>query len=122
MHQALLIFVALPVVYSVSLFGWCYLAEKKPIFSKRNSRSTLSMVCGHASVLLILVVLAQVALRFYSSLPGWVTDEAFRLRGSSHSVFEMLCIFSVLVIGAGEKRWIYVDRGLVEPESNDSTS
>ena len=65
MHQALLIFVGVPVVYSIGFFGWCYLAEKKPIFSKRNSRSMLSLICGHITVLLILVMLAQMAFRFY---------------------------------------------------------
>jgi hypothetical protein len=114
MHQALLIFVALPAVYSVSFFGWCYLAEKKPIFSKRNSRSMLSVICGHTTVLLILVILAQMAFRFYPSLPGWLTDKVLPGRGLKHSCFELLCVVSVLAIGAAEKRWIYVDRGLDE--------
>ena len=75
MHQALLIFVALPIVYSVAFFGWCYLAEKKPVFSKRNSRSVLMVLCGHYTVVLILVMLAQTAFRFFPSLPSWFTYE-----------------------------------------------
>jgi hypothetical protein len=123
MHQALLIFVALPVVYSVSFFGWCFLAEKAPIFSKRNSRSMLSVICGHTTFLLILVILAQMALRFYPSLPTGFTELSIPGKaGVRHSFFELLCIFCILAIGVAEKRWIYVDRGLDESESNGSPS
>ena len=111
MHQALLIFVAIPVIYSVGFFVWCYIAEKKPIFSKRNARSTSTVICGHVTVLLILVMLAQMAFRFYPSLPDWLTDKVLPGRGFKHSCFELLCVVSVLAIGAAEKRWIYVDRG-----------
>jgi len=109
MHEAVLIFVVLPVVYSVAFLGWCYLAEKKPIFSKRNSRSALSVICRHTTVLLILVILAQMAFRFYSSLPSWLTDKAMIVvRGGRYSYFELFCIASVWAIGAAETRWIYV--------------
>jgi hypothetical protein len=121
MYQALLIFVAILVVYSVGFFIWCYLAEKKPIFSKRNARSTSSVICGHVTVLLILIMLAQIGLQFYPSFPGWLTDKTFLLRGQG-SLVNVLCIISVLAIGAAETRWIYIDRGLSEPESNDSTT
>ena len=47
-------------------------------------------------------------------LPGWLTDKVLPGRGFKHSCFELLCIVSVLAIGAAEKRWIYVDRGLDE--------
>jgi hypothetical protein len=119
MHQALLIFVALPVVYSICVFGWCYLAEKKPVFSDRNLRSMPSVICGHVAVLLILVMLAEIGFQFYPSFPGWLTDETFRLRGSNHSVFEILCIVSTWVIGAAETRWVYIDRSLDESASNN---
>ncbi len=122
MHSALLIFVALPVVYSIGFVGWCYLAEKKPIFSKRNSRSMLSVTCGHTTVLLILIMLAQTAFRFYPSLPGWLTDKVLPGNGFKHSCFELLCVVSVLVIGAAEIRWIYIDRGKGEPKSKRSPS
>jgi hypothetical protein len=117
MHQTLLIFVAIPVVYSVSFFGWCYLAEKKPIFSKRNSRSMLSVICGHITVLLILIVLAQMAFRFLPSLPSWVTDRPFQVYAHRPSYFVVLCTVIVLAIGAAETRWIYVDRGIDESNS-----
>jgi hypothetical protein len=119
MRQALLIFVALPVIYSVGFFVWCYLAEKKSIFSKRNSRSMLSVICGHTTVLLILIMLAQMALRFYPLLPSWLTDRPFEVYSRRPSYFLALCAVFVLAIGAAEKRWIYIDRGLDEPESND---
>ena len=32
MRQELMIFVLLPVVYSVSFFGWCYLAKRCRFF------------------------------------------------------------------------------------------
>jgi hypothetical protein len=114
MHQASPIFVVLPIVYSIGFFIWCYLAEKKPIFSKRNSRSMLSVICGHITVLLILVMLAQISIRIYPSLPGWLTDKVLPGRGSNVSCFEFLQVVSVMVIGVAEKRWIYVDRGLDE--------
>lgn len=118
MHQALLIFVGVPVVYSIGFFGWCYLAEKKPVFSKRNSRSMLSVICGHITVLLILVVLAQMAFRFLPSLPSWLTDRPFQVYAHGPSYFVVLCTVIVLAIGAAETRWIYVDRGLYESESS----
>ena len=118
MNQPLLIFVALPVVYSVGFFGWCYLAEKKPIFSNRNSRSMLSVICGHITVLLILVMLAQISNRFYPLLPGWFTDRVLPGRGSKASCFEVLQVVSIMVTGAAEKRWIYIDRGVDESKSS----
>jgi uncharacterized protein YacL len=120
MQQALLIFVAIPVVYSVGFFIWCYLAEKKPIFSKRNSRSMVSVMYGHITVLLILTMLAQMASRFYPSLPSWLTDRPFQVYAHRPSYFVVLCTVIVLAIGAAETRWIYIDRGSDEPESNDS--
>ncbi len=122
MHQALLIFVALPVVYSIGFFGWCYLAEKKPVFSRRNSRSASVVMCGHVAVLLILVMLAQTAFRFFASLPSWLSEEKFRLRGSNWSVFEFLCIAFVWAIGATETRWIFVDSGRDVSEPQDVPS
>ena len=116
MHQALLIFAVLPIVYSIGFFGWCYLAEKKPIFSKRNTRSTSTVICGHVTVLLILIMLAQIGLQFYPSFPGWLTDKTFLLRGQG-SLVDVFCIISVLAIGAIETRWIYIDRGIGQLES-----
>ncbi len=122
MHRELMIFFVLPVVYSIGFFGWCYLAERKPVFSKRNSRSILTVICGHTTVLLILVMMAQIGSKVYPSLPAWLTDETFRLRGGNHSVFEILCIVSVLLIGAAETRWIYIDHVLDKPESTGGLS
>ncbi len=124
MHQALLIFVALPIVYSVAFFGWCYLAEKKPVFSKRNSRSVLMVLCGHFTVVLILVMLAQTAFRFFPSLPSWFTYEWIVLSrvGERWSYFEILCIASVWAIGAAEMHWIFVDSGRDNSEPQDVPS
>jgi hypothetical protein len=122
MHQVLLIFAVFPIVYSISFFGWCYLAEKKPIFSKRNSRPKSSVICGHVAVLLVLIMLAQIGFQFYQSLPAWFTDKVIPGEGMKYSCFELLCIVSVLVIGAAEIRWIYVDRRIDDPGSKDGLS
>ena len=124
MHQALLIFVALPVVYSIGFFGWCYLAEKKPVFSRRNSRSASVVMCGHVAVLLILVMLAQTAFRFFPTLPSWFTYEWIVLSrvGERWSYFEILCIVFVLIIGGAETRWIFVDSGRDDSELQDVPS
>jgi hypothetical protein len=121
-RQAQFAFIVFPILYSVGFFGWCSLAEKMPIFSKRNSRSMPSVICGHVSVLLLLAMLAQMTFRFYPSLPNWLTDQTFRLRGSEHSVFEVLGIIFVLTIGAIEKRWIYIDSGTDNSEAMDRPS
>jgi hypothetical protein len=99
-----LTFVAIPAAYSLGFFGWCYLAERMPIFSKRNARSISTVISGHFSVLLILVILAQVAFKLYPVLPGWMTDPTYRA-----TVFERLCIVAVLFVGWAEKRWIFID-------------
>jgi cytochrome bd-type quinol oxidase subunit 2 len=108
-ERELLIFVAIPAIYSIAFFGWCYLAERMPIFSKRNSRSSLTVICGHITILLLLIMLGQVAFQFYPSLPSWLTDKTIQSRGSSKSAFEILCVLFVVLIGIAEKRWIYVD-------------
>jgi uncharacterized membrane protein len=122
MHQAMLIFVWLPIVYSISFFGWCYLAEKKPVFSKRNSRPISLVIFSHITALLILIVLAQIAFRFYPSLPDWVTGGGVNLKLNRRSPFEFFCVILVWAIGAIEMRWIYVNRGLDESESKDVSS
>jgi hypothetical protein len=112
-------FAVFPILYSVGFFGWCCLAEKIPIFSKRNSRSMSSVICGHVSILLILIMLSQMTFRFYPSLPRWLTDKTWSLRGS-HSIFEFVCFLCVLAIGAIERRWIYVDSRAENSEAKDS--
>jgi hypothetical protein len=108
-QRELLIFVAIPVAYSVGFFGWCYLAEKMAIFSKRNAKPPTTVICGHAAVLLSLIFLTQITIQSYPALPNWLTDGSFHLRGSPASVFEVSCIIAVLLIGWAEKQWIYVD-------------
>jgi hypothetical protein len=108
-RRELLIFVAIPIVYPVCFFGWCYLAEKMPIFSKRNARSSSTVACGHITVLLILILLSQIAFQIYAFLPDWLTDQIIVARGGKHSVFEILCIVFSVAIGAIEKRWVYID-------------
>jgi hypothetical protein len=117
MRQALMIFVLLPVVYSVSFFGWCYLAEKAPIFSRQNSRSKSTVICGHVSALLILVTLAEIADRINPSLPAWVTERVIPGKSSKSSLFEIVCGVVVFAIGGIEKRWIYVGSSVVDSKS-----
>jgi hypothetical protein len=112
MQRDLLTWVVVPVAYSIGFFGWCYLAEKMPIFSKRNARPISTVVCGHLAVLLLLILLAQMAIDFYPLLPGWLTDKIFTARGNRLSLFECLCFISVFLVGLIEKRWIYVDSGI----------
>ena len=104
-----LIFVVIPVAYSIGFFGWCYLAKKMPIFSKRNAKSSLKVICGHVNVLLILVIFAQIGFRLYPSLPNWLTEQTLQARHGRQSIFEFSCIVAVLLIGWAEKQWIYVD-------------
>ena len=117
-RQAQFAFIVFPILYSVGFFGWCCLAEEMPIFSKRNSRSTPSVICGHVSILLILIMLAQMTSRFHPTLPRWLADKTWSLRGS-HSIFEFLCFLFVLAVGATEKLWIFVDSGMDESESKE---
>lgn len=114
-------FILLPILYSVGFFGWCCLAEKMPIFSRRNSRSMPSVICGHVSILLILIMLTQMTSRFYQILPGWLTDKTWSLR-APHSIFEFLCFLFVLAIGAIEKLWIFVDSRMDNSESKEGRS
>jgi hypothetical protein len=116
-QQELLIFVAIPIAYSIGLFGWCYLGEKMPVFSKRNARSPSSVIGSHAAVLLILILLAQVAIQIYPSLPGWLTDPLIHARGASSSVFDWTCIIAVLLIGRAEMKWIYIESGMGQSEA-----
>lgn len=113
-----LIFVALPVAYSVGFFGWCYLAGKAPIFSRQNSRSKSTVICGHVSILLILVMLAEIAHQINPSLPAWLTDRVIPGKSSKSSLFEIVCGVVVFAIGGIEKRWIYVDSS-VDSKSKD---
>jgi hypothetical protein len=108
-NRDFLSFIAIPFAYSVGFFGWCYLAEKMPIFSKRNARPVPTILCGHVAVLLFLILLAQMAIDFYPLLPGWMTDTIYIVRGGRHSLFGGLCIISVLLVGLIEKKWIYID-------------
>lgn len=110
-QRELLLFVVIPVVYSIAFFGWCYLAEKMPIFSKRNARSITMVACSHAAAVLMLILLSEAAFRFYASFPSWLTDPAFLARGHKYSIFELSCIAAVWLIGWAETRWIYVDSG-----------
>jgi hypothetical protein len=116
-QQELLIFVAIPVVYSIGFFGWCYLAEKMPIFSKRNARSPATVIGSHAAVLLVLILLIQVAIQIYPSLPDWLTDPFIRGRGGSCSVFGWSCIIAVLLIGRAEMQWIYIESGMDQSQA-----
>jgi sterol desaturase/sphingolipid hydroxylase (fatty acid hydroxylase superfamily) len=115
-------FIAIPFAYSVGFFGWCYLREKMPIFSKRNARSKSTVVCGHIAVLLLLILLAQMAIDLYPWLPGWLTNQSLPGRHGMVSPFEYLCAISVLLVGLIEKLWIYVDSGIGHSASeNDLT-
>lgn len=118
----LLVFAVFPAVYTIGFFGWCYLAEKSPIFSSENSRSTSTAICGHVSVLLILIMLAEIANRIYPSLPAWLTDRMIPGKSSKSSIFELLCCAVVLAIGAIEKHWIYIDSGVFDAEMKDGKS
>ncbi len=120
MRQALMIFVLLPVVYSVGFFGWCYLAEMAPIFSSQNSRSKSTAICGHVSVLLILVMLAEIAHRINPSVPGWLTDRVIPGKSLKSSLFEIVCVVVVFAIGGIEKRWIDIDSSAVDSKSEDA--
>ena len=118
MQRDLLTWVVVPVAYSIGFFSWCYLAEKMPIFSKRNARSVPTILCGHVAVLLFLILLAQIAIDFYPSLPDWLKEENLSLLWESnrYSVYGIFCIVS-LIVGQIEKHWIYVD-----PDAGESTS
>jgi len=123
MQRDLLIWVVIPVVYSIGFFSWCYLAEKMPIFSKRNARSTPTVVCGHVVVLLILILLAQVAVDFYSSFPGWLIEPSHSARGvDKFSLFDVVCFASVPVIALIEMRWVYIDSEAVNSASESDRS
>jgi len=121
MQRDLLTWVVVPVAYSIGFFSWCYLAEKMPIFPKRNARSVPTILCGHVAVLLFLILLAQMAIDFYPSLPDWLKEDTMVdgitiSEAIRYSVYGIFCIVS-LIVGRIEKHWIYVD-----PDAGDSTS
>jgi hypothetical protein len=108
-QRALLIFVAVPVLYSIGFFIWCCYAEKMPIFSKRNTRSIASVIRGHTIILMILMLLTEIAIGSYSSLPNWITEKIIPRRFGRDSIFELLCIAIVVSMAYVEKRWIYIE-------------
>ena len=124
MHRNLLTWVVTPVAYSIGFFGWCYLAEKMPIFSKRNARSFPTILCGHVAALLFLILLAQMAIDLYPSLPDWLkeeTQETSLWEASRYSVYGIFCIVS-LIVGLIEKHWIFVDPDAGDPTSGSNPS
>jgi len=106
-QRALLIFVAVPGLYSIGFFIWCCYAERMPIFSKCNTRSIASVIRGHTIVLMILVLLTEIAVRSYPSLPDWMTARI--MPRSFGSIFELLCTVSVLLMAYAEKFWVYIE-------------
>lgn len=89
-QRALLIFVVVPSLYTICFFAWCY-AERLSVFSKRNRRSTAAVIRGHAMVLMILVLLTEIAMGSYPSLPDWMTEKTILGRWEDTIRFFSVC-------------------------------
>ncbi len=69
------------------------------------------MIRGHTTFLMILVLLTEIAIGCYPSLPSWMTERLIPRRFGRDSVFELLCVALVVLIAYVEKIWIYIPNG-----------
>lgn len=121
-QRELLIFAAMPAAYSIGFFNWCYFRERMPVFSRRNVRSFSTVISGHLAVLLFLILLTRMVVQFYPSFPSWLTNPLFSSWRGTTSIFGVLCVAAVSLIGWAEKRWIYVDSGAEASDSKNGPS
>lgn len=102
-----LIYVVVGVVYTGFLLGFAYNDNAAPIFSKRNAKPLPVVLGTHLVFLAILMEFVWFAAYIEPSLPNWLTE--VRIRRLDFSAFGALFILVIVVIGAIERRWIFVE-------------
>jgi hypothetical protein len=101
-------FLGAGLLFTINIFTGILWKNGPLVLSKRNAKSTSSVLTIHAEFLLVLFVLMWGAPFLYPALPGWMTD-TFYARGTTVSTVDVVFIVLMGIMHLIERRLIYQD-------------